>query len=128
MQVQHHGLHLYGFNEQEQMCNTKDDNTAALDAKKACKSALSECKNAQVAILRPLYRPPSPRANQQRLYSSVKRVRSAPRLVKLVKRVRVVLVSNPCIHSMTCSSSASEECEVCGPTVAEVPLESTPGK
>ena len=117
MQVQHHGLHLYGFNEQEQMCNTKDDNTAALDAKKACKSALSECKNAQVAILRPLYRPPSPRANQQRLYSSVKRVRSAPRLV-----------SNPCIHSMTCSSSASEECEVCGPTVAEVPLESTPGK
>ena len=60
MQVQHHGLHLYGFNEQEQMCNTKDDNTAALDAKKACKSALSECKNAQVAILRPLYRPPSP--------------------------------------------------------------------
>ena len=41
---------------QEPICNTKGDNTAALDGKKACKSALSECKNAQVVILRPLYR------------------------------------------------------------------------
>ena len=104
MQVQHHGLHLYGFNEQEQMCNTKDDNTAALDAKKACKSALSECKNAQVAILRPLYRPPSPRANQQRLYSSVKRVRNVRFVALQLQRclLKVLLVSElQLIHPMT---------------------------
>ena len=31
-----------------QDCSTKDDNTAALEIKNACKNALSDCKKAQV--------------------------------------------------------------------------------
>ena len=36
---------------QEQICNTKDDNLAALNAKKDCKSAVANCKSAEVNLI-----------------------------------------------------------------------------